>query len=140
MRGMWMPASTGLAGLAWMFFAVQSVAAQVAPDTTIHLAPEVWLAIAGGLVTVGISIDQLRRTRRDVGSLSKQVKQNREELEDKIEGAKSAIDTKLARLPDEYVRRDYWKDAVDAIVRTGNDTNARIATIERALIGGRRES
>lgn len=63
----------------------------------LNLAPEVWLMLLGGAITVGINLQMLRSMRTD--------------LKDHIK----KFDEFVKVMPDEYVRRDYWKEAVDDI-------------------------
>lgn len=73
----------------------------VSPDGTLKLGPEIWLALIGAAITVGINLQLLRSLRTDV----------------KAQGKK--LTTLIEKtLPDEYVRRNYWKEKIDSIEST----------------------
>jgi hypothetical protein len=72
--------------------------AVIGPDGTLRLGPEVWLVILGAAVTIGINLQQLRSLRSDVKTHN------------------TKFDTLVEKtLPDQYVRRDYWKEKIDNI-------------------------
>ncbi len=95
-----------LAGVGLVMTVLGGVAyAQGGTPPVVELGKDVWIVVAGGLVTVGINLQQLRQTRVDIKDL------------------KSGFDHfRTKQLPDEYVRRDYWllelaqiKDTVERI-------------------------
>lgn len=95
-------------GFGVLCFAQGTEPGAVDPAGHLTLAPEVWLMLLGGAITVGINLQMLRSMRTD--------------LKDHIK----KFDEFVKVMPDEYVRRDYWKEAIE-------DIRASIASITRRL-------
>jgi hypothetical protein len=55
--------------------------AQAPADPMVRLGPDVWFIIAGGLVTVGINLEQLRRVRADM----REVKSTNEKAQTRVD-------------------------------------------------------
>lgn len=85
-------------------------------DGTLKLGPEIWLALLGGAVTLGINLQMLRSVRSDLKAHISKFDAHEDKFERLVQKT----------LPDEYVRRDYWKEAIE-------DIRASIASITRRM-------
>jgi hypothetical protein len=120
-----------------VIFAVLAVATQAFAQgvqagstvTTLHFGTEVWLAIISVLVSIGVSIEQLRRARMDiregVGKIAL--------LDRKIDSTAAALESRFTRLPDEFVRRDFWMARMQSIEDEQKNTRSATERIERRI-------
>lgn len=81
----------------------------VTPDGTLKLGPELWLALLGAAVTVGVNLQMLRSLRAD--------------MKTHVAKFDKLVDETL---PDQYVRRDYWKEKIDSIESTLRRLDRRV--------------
>jgi hypothetical protein len=97
--------------------------------TTLQFGPEVWIAVISVLISVGVSIEQLRRARNDiregVGKISK--------LDGKIDSHRDQMEQRFGRLPDEFVRRDFWLAKMQSIEDEQKAARASAERIERRI-------
>lgn len=87
--------------------------------------PLEWIGVGSILVTLGINIEQNRRTRVDVKGLVSKI--------DAFE------DWRRDDLPDAYVRRDYWKEKIESIEHGIRAIDRRAGALEKHLAFTRHE-
>lgn len=80
------------------------------PDGVVKLPPEAWFVLIGAAVSVGVNLGLLYSLRSDVKDLK----------------------TSMAKMPDEYVRRDYWKERIEGIEEDLRETREIVKRLEYA--------
>ncbi len=123
-----------MASLLAVFFSVVAVASQALDQsgptvTTLHFGPEVWLAVGSVLIAVGVSIEQLRRARKDISEGVRKIST----LDSKIDSTAEKLEARFNRLPDEYVRRDFWLAKMQSIEDEQKNTRSATERIERRI-------
>ena len=90
----------------------QAIEQQAAPSTvTFHLGWDVLGAVILVIFAAGVHLEQLRRARVDIRAGVKAVN----DVVATVEQHKKEVDARLAVLPEQYVRRDWWADKLKSI-------------------------